>query len=446
MRRHIGGWAAVAIASAVWLAASGISVEARTTHATAPSAVALDGSALQTLINQDRAANGLGPLTWSPCLASIALQNAQRIAAQGSLSHTNGPTLDLGCGNQSTRAGENIAYISSGIDDPQVNTMYMNSAGHRANILGAYNYVGTAWVTTANGYGYNAEEFLYAPSLAPWGGSSQVSWESLGGPINDAPAVAAASTSAIDAFVRGKDSQLWHRSLRGGSWQAWESLGGVLSADPAAVSSGNGQIDVFIRGSDLQLWHKQFDGVSWRAWEPLGGVLGSAPSAASPAAGRLDVFVRGTDGQLWQRTYNAGTWGAWSNQAGAGGVLGSKPAAVSSGSGRLDVFIRGRDMQLWQLTFNGTSWGGWQALGGTLGSGPAAASSGSGRLDVFVRGTDSQLWHRWWDGSVWQPWNRDAANGGVFNLEPAAVAPASGRVDVFVHGLDNGLWHETVST
>jgi hypothetical protein len=125
-----------------------------------------DGSALQTLINQDRASNGgLPPLIWSPCLANIALQNAQRIANQGYLSHTNGPTLDLGCGNSSTQAGENIAYISSGIDDNQVNTMYMNSAPHRANILGAYNYVGTAWVIAPNGYGYNAEEFLAASSL-----------------------------------------------------------------------------------------------------------------------------------------------------------------------------------------------------------------------------------------------------------------------------------------
>ena len=56
-----------------------------------------------------------------------------------------------------------IAFISSGINDTQVNSMYMNSPGHRANILGSYNYVATAWVIAPNGYAFNAEEFLNAP-------------------------------------------------------------------------------------------------------------------------------------------------------------------------------------------------------------------------------------------------------------------------------------------
>jgi len=44
----------------------------------------------------------------------------------------------------------------------------MNSAGHRANILGSYTYVATAWVVAPNGWAYNAEEFLNAPSLVAW--------------------------------------------------------------------------------------------------------------------------------------------------------------------------------------------------------------------------------------------------------------------------------------
>ena len=118
-------------------------------------------SAQQILINQDRAGNGgLAPLAWSPCLAGIALQNAQRIAQQGYLSHTNGPTLDLGCDPAYTHAGENIGDTSVGIDDAQLNTLFMNSAPHRANILDTnYHFVGTAWVVPANGYGYIAVEF-----------------------------------------------------------------------------------------------------------------------------------------------------------------------------------------------------------------------------------------------------------------------------------------------
>ncbi|TME57707.1 MAG: CAP domain-containing protein [Chloroflexi bacterium] len=132
------------------------------------SPAAAGGSTLQTLINQDRATNGgLPALAWSDCLASVAMANAQRIANQGFLSHTDGPTNDLKCGVGATSAGENVAYISSGINDTQVNTMYMNSPGHRANILGNYTYVATAWVVAPNGYAYNAEEFLNAPSLVP---------------------------------------------------------------------------------------------------------------------------------------------------------------------------------------------------------------------------------------------------------------------------------------
>lgn len=133
-------------------------------------AASTDVSAQQTLINQDRVAAALPPLTWSSCLAAVAVQNAQRIMAQGYLSHTNGPTLDLGCGQGATQGGENIAYISSGIDDALANSMFMNSPPHKANILGPYQYVATAWSVAPNGYAYIAEEFLGASApLVPGG-------------------------------------------------------------------------------------------------------------------------------------------------------------------------------------------------------------------------------------------------------------------------------------
>ncbi|SRR5712692_302529 len=115
-------------------------------------------STQQALINRDRAANGLGPLTWNSCLYNVALANARRIAAQGYLSHTNGPSVDLTCG-LGHQAGENIGYWSAGINDAQLNTMFMNSPDHRANILGPYHYVATAWVVASNGYAYIAVEF-----------------------------------------------------------------------------------------------------------------------------------------------------------------------------------------------------------------------------------------------------------------------------------------------
>lgn len=116
------------------------------------------GSDQQALINQDRAAAGLGPLSWSPCLAGIAYQNAVRMANQDAISHTGGAQASLGCGLGS-RAGENIGYWSGGINDGQLNATFMNSPGHRENILGNYRYAGTAWVVAANGHAYIAVEF-----------------------------------------------------------------------------------------------------------------------------------------------------------------------------------------------------------------------------------------------------------------------------------------------
>lgn len=120
-------------------------------------AVAIN-SRQQALINADRTAAGLGPLSWSPCLASIAAQNAQRMAAQGFISHANGVTLDLGC-HLDLRAGENVGYTTGGMNDALLNSMFMNSPEHRANILGQYRYVGTAWAVAPNGAAYIAVEF-----------------------------------------------------------------------------------------------------------------------------------------------------------------------------------------------------------------------------------------------------------------------------------------------
>jgi uncharacterized protein YkwD len=118
------------------------------------------GSYQQRLINADRAANGLPSLTWSSCLASVAASNAVRLSRQGWVApyHTNGPTLDLRCGLGS-QAGENVGYWSAGVNDVQLNTLFMNSPEHRANILGPYRYLATAWAVAPNGSAYLAVEF-----------------------------------------------------------------------------------------------------------------------------------------------------------------------------------------------------------------------------------------------------------------------------------------------
>ena len=116
------------------------------------------GSTQQALINSDRAAAGLAPLTWNGCLASVAYQNADRMAAAGAISHANGVSVDMGCGLGSAQTGENVGYWSAGVNDGQLNLMFLNSPEHRANIMGPYRYAGTAWVVGKNGAGYIAVE------------------------------------------------------------------------------------------------------------------------------------------------------------------------------------------------------------------------------------------------------------------------------------------------
>ncbi len=125
--------------------------------APAPPAIVV-GSGQQALINQDRAAAGLPPLNWSGCLASIAAGQANAMAASGSIFHGNGVQRDWGCGLGSSQTGENVGVWGSGINDAGINQLFMGSAQHRANIMGPYHYVGTAWVV-AGGKGYIAVEF-----------------------------------------------------------------------------------------------------------------------------------------------------------------------------------------------------------------------------------------------------------------------------------------------
>jgi len=133
-------------------------------HAAAPAPIVRSTAMVivttqQSLINRDRAAHGLGALSWSSCLSTIAYGNALRIANQGYISHTNGPTRDLGC-RLGYHAGENVGWYSAGISDTWANNAFMASPDHRANILSPYyHYVATSWVKTANGRGYVAVEF-----------------------------------------------------------------------------------------------------------------------------------------------------------------------------------------------------------------------------------------------------------------------------------------------
>jgi uncharacterized protein YkwD len=116
-------------------------------------------STQQALINRDRAGYHLAPLTWSTCLYNVARYEAAHLAQPGvTFKHYDGVSRDLAC-HLGHQVGENIGWYSGGINDSKLNSMFMASPEHKANILGPYRYVATAWAVRADGTAFIAVEF-----------------------------------------------------------------------------------------------------------------------------------------------------------------------------------------------------------------------------------------------------------------------------------------------
>lgn len=117
----------------------------------APPVLAVGGAAGVefSLVNQDRAANGVPSLAWSASLARVAQYRAQDMLNRNYFSHYDPSTGQLAFvqllhlwGIPYTTAGENIAW-STNPSMGNINTMFMNSPEHRANILNSgYHRVG----------------------------------------------------------------------------------------------------------------------------------------------------------------------------------------------------------------------------------------------------------------------------------------------------------------
>lgn len=106
------------------------------------------------LVNQSRAAAGLPALHHDNTAKDKAQAWAEHLAAKGSLSHSN---LASGMDSGWTALGENVGYGGS-ID--HVHTQYMNSSGHRANILNkGFTHLGTG-VAQGNGRTYTVQVFV----------------------------------------------------------------------------------------------------------------------------------------------------------------------------------------------------------------------------------------------------------------------------------------------
>lgn len=114
------------------------------------------------LVNEERAKAGLSPLTVKSNVAGAAETRARELEASFSHTRPNGSdfsTALTAAGVQYSGVGENIAYGQT--TPEQVMQGWMNSAGHRANILNAsYTAIGVGHYRNAAGVDYWTQLFV----------------------------------------------------------------------------------------------------------------------------------------------------------------------------------------------------------------------------------------------------------------------------------------------
>ena len=115
------------------------------------------------LVNKERKANGLSALSSDSQLARLAQLKAEDMAKNGYFSHTSptyGSAFDMmkTYGVSYKNAGENIAKGQKTAES--VMNGWMNSSGHRANILKSdYTKIGVGYAKSADGTTYWVQMF-----------------------------------------------------------------------------------------------------------------------------------------------------------------------------------------------------------------------------------------------------------------------------------------------
>lgn len=111
--------------------------------------------AVAAATNAQRTAAGLKPLAYRSC--SVPAAWAVHMASAGSLTHNSMMTVLSSCGGTTT-AGENIAAGYTSVS--AVTSGWMNSPGHKANILNAnFKIISVGVAQAANGTYYWVEDF-----------------------------------------------------------------------------------------------------------------------------------------------------------------------------------------------------------------------------------------------------------------------------------------------
>jgi uncharacterized protein YkwD len=393
-------------------------------------------------INAARAQNGLPTLVLNPVVGGIA-RDASVAVCGGQTVH--GRSQDMiernyfshqitPCGQyvwpvlqaaavQFGSAAENIGwnnFAPQTTSVEQVNSAFMNSAGHRANILGSYNQVGVGAVMAAapwSGGGPSAydgvimytEIFVQGPlpqgppppdpvgaSASPVGATGidnglwvhqPTGWTGMGGLLTGAPAVVATNAAAVHLFIAtGMDHDLWVRT-ENTVWRRLSASRVYCLDNPAATlvtNGGSSSLLVACQGSDHALWTSQApsgSGIpSLTSWSSIGGQFIAGPAVAI-VAGVPTFYGVGVDHKVW-----SATTGGWSPTQWA---CNGHPAVVADGSSAFFA-CNGTDSAVWWARNDGAGWSAPRSLGGRFTDGVGAAPASTG-VTIYGQGVDGQL-------------------------------------------------------
>ena len=159
-RRSINRLGAIGMTAAITMFGGGAMLRQCATAPRAPvvgAAMPIYGE-MVALVNSYRAQNGVGPVAENGQLDLAAIDHSNDMAQRQVLTHTGWDGSNAGqrirANGYSARAwGENVAYGQTTVAEAMA--AWMNSAGHRANILNpAFSDVGVAGVPAANGVIY----------------------------------------------------------------------------------------------------------------------------------------------------------------------------------------------------------------------------------------------------------------------------------------------------
>lgn len=112
-------------------------------------------------VNSDRAANGLGPLAWNPQLGCLAQDHSNTMATTGSFEHRDlSATIRQPDYASYASLGENILVGPNTMSGTEMEDAWMNSPGHRANILSPnFDSIGIAVGSSPDGRVWATQNF-----------------------------------------------------------------------------------------------------------------------------------------------------------------------------------------------------------------------------------------------------------------------------------------------